>query len=236
MIKAILFDLDGTLLPMDDEKFTKNYFSGLAKRIVPFGYKPEDLINGVWAGTKSMVENDGANSNEQVFWDKFSKVMGDEILEHKHVFDEYYNQEFNYLSEDCSCDGKSKELVDKVKQMGYRTILATNPIFPEVATLNRMKWVGLSPEDFELCTTYENSNYCKPNPKYYEEILNKIGCKPEECLMVGNNAKEDMIAESLGMKVFLFTDCLINKEDVEISNYPNGSYGELLEYINLLSK
>ena len=54
--------------------------------------------------------------------------------------------------------------------------------------------------------------------------------------MVGNNATEDMIASTLGMKVFLLTDCLINKEDKDISNYPSGSYDELIKYIDSLYK
>ena len=86
-------------------------------------------------------------------------------------------------------------------------------------------------EDFELITTYENSSYCKPNPKYYVEILEKTGLKPEECLMVGINAEEDMIAESLGMKVFLLTDCLINEKHADISKYPQGGFEELKTFL-----
>ena len=140
------------------------------------------------------------------------------------------------LSTSCGYNEKAKETIDKVKNMGYRVVLATNPIFPKTATEKRLKWIGLSPKDFELCTTYENTSYCKPNIKYYEHILKEIGLKAEECLMVGNNAIEDMIASTLGMKVFLLTDCLINREDKDISNYPSGSYDDLIKYIKSLSK
>ena len=235
MIKAILFDLDGTLLPMDEDVFIKDYFSKLVQKASPLGYKPEHLVNGIWAGTKSMIKNNGENINEDVFWNEISKHMGEEILEHRHVFDDFYENEFDSISSSCGYSAKSKEVIDKVKDKGYRVVLATNPIFPKTATERRIKWAGLKPEDFELYTTYENSLYCKPNPKYYEDILKKIGCKPEECVMVGNNATEDMVAESLGMKVFLLTDCLINKEDKDISVYPSGSYDELLDYIDSLS-
>ena len=86
-----------------------------------------------------------------------------------------------------------------------------------------------------LYTTYENSNYCKPNPMYYKEILDKIGCKAEQCLMVGNDVDEDMVAQSIGMKVFLLTDTLINKQNKDISVYKNGSFDELKEYIETLN-
>ena len=110
-------------------------------------------------------------------------------------------------------------------------MLATNPFFPAIATESRIRWAGLAPEDFELYTTYEYCSYCKPNPKYYLEILEKIGVTPEECMMVGNDVTEDMITETLGMQVFLMTDWLINKENKDISVYPNGSYDELLAYV-----
>ena len=35
--------------------------------------------------------------------------------------------------------------------------------------------------------------------------MQKLNVSPEECLMVGNDVSEDMIAETIGMKVFLIT-------------------------------
>ena len=236
MIKAILFDVDGTLLPMDEEKFIKDYFAGLIKKVSPHGYDADQLVSGVWKATKSMMSNNGEKSNEHVFWEDFSKTMGEKVLEHMPLFEDFYSNDFDLLSTSCGYNEKAKGIIDKVKNMGYRVVLATNPIFPKTATEKRLKWVGLSPQDFELCTTYENTSYCKPNIKYYEHILKEIGLKAEECLMVGNNAIEDMIASTLGMKVFLLTDCLINREDKDISNYPSGSYDDLIKYIQSLSK
>ena len=129
----------------------------------------------------------------------------------------------------CGYHPKAAETVRALKEKGFRVALATNPIFPQIATAQRIRWTGLTPEDFELFTTYENSHFCKPNLSYYEEVLERLGVTPQECLMVGNDVSEDMIAEKLGMKVFLLTDCLINKEDKDISVYPSGSFEQLLE-------
>ncbi|MBO7217296.1 MAG: HAD family hydrolase, partial [Clostridia bacterium] len=103
-----------------------------------------------------------------------------------------------------------------------------------VATDSRVCWAGLKPSDFEICTTYENSKYCKPNPMYYTDLAERMGLNPEECLMVGNDVRDDMIAETVGMKVFLLTDCLINIKNADISKYPQGSYKELIQYIENL--
>ena len=115
--------------------------------------------------------------------------------------------------------------------MGLRTVLATNPVFPPIATHSRIKWAGLDKSDFEYITTYENSSYSKPDPGYYSQILENLGLKAKECLMVGNDVTEDMAAEKLGMKVCLLTPCLINKENKNISAYKNGGFEELAEYI-----
>jgi FMN phosphatase YigB (HAD superfamily) len=110
-------------------------------------------------------------------------------------------------------------------------VLATNPLFPAVATESRIRWAGLSPEDFELYTTFENSRYCKPNLAYYEDILATLSVSGEECVMVGNDVEEDMIAERLGMKTFLLTDCLINKNGEDISKWAHGGFEELKEFL-----
>lgn len=122
--------------------------------------------------------------------------------------------------------------VHSVKEMGLRVALATNPIFPAVATESRIRWAGLEPEDFELYTTYENIGFCKPNPDYYLEIAKRLGVRPEQCLMVGNDVTEDMVAKTIG--IFLLTDCLINKERKNIAEYPRGSFIQLMQYIDTL--
>jgi FMN phosphatase YigB (HAD superfamily) len=137
----------------------------------------------------------------------------------------------------CGFDPAAAPTVRKIREMGLLTVLATNPQFPSVATEKRMAWAGLSPTDFELFTTYENSTRCKPNPEYYTEILGKIGARADECLMVGNDVDEDMIAESLGMKVFLMPRDLISRTGGDLSRYRQGDFSDLLEYISeLLSK
>ena len=235
-ITTILFDLDGTLLPMDQEIFVKAYFGGLAKKLVPHGYKADELINTVWAGTAAMVKNDGSVTNEIAFWKHFVSLYGEEKARRDYpIFESFYQENFDEVSKVCGHDPKAKEIIEFLKEKGIRRVLATNPIFPSVATEKRMAWAGLSPSDFELFTTYENSRFCKPNLAYYQEILEKIGCVPEECAMVGNDVSEDMIASSLGMQVFLLTDCIINKHDTDISVYPHGNFDELLAWLKKIT-
>ena len=230
-IKVVLFDLDGTLLPMDMEQFTKAYFGLLAKKLAPLGYEPEKLIQSIWTGTAAMVKNDGTKNNEQAFWDRFREIYGKDALKDLPYFDAYYREDFDKVQASCGFSPLAKKVVDRLKELGYRVALATNPIFPSIATEKRIAWAGLSPSDFELFTTYENSRFCKPNLNYYKDILAKLGVSANECLMIGNDVSEDMVASELGMKVFLLTDCILNKKNEDITKYARGGFSELLQYI-----
>jgi len=231
---TVLFDLDGTLLPMDQDEFLKAYFTRLTARMFPRGYEPKKLIKTIMDGTAAMIKNDGSTSNMDVFWRVFAEVYGPESLADKPFVDDFYSKEFGLVKETCGFAPMAREIVDLLKSTGKTVVLATNPIFPAVATENRIRWAGLTPEEFALWTTYENSSFCKPNPAYYTEILNKIGAKPEECLMVGNDVGEDMIVRKLGMKVFLLTDCLINRGNEDITQFPHGSFPELKAFLETL--
>lgn len=233
-ITTVLFDLDGTLLPMDQDVFIKKYFGLLAQKLAPHGYDPEKLIQAVWAGTTAMVMNNGKVTNKEAFWITCDATLGCEASKDADIHIEFYRNEFNQVQEVCGFEPMAAQIVHSLKDRDYRVVLATNPLFPSIATQNRIRWAGLQPEDFEYITTYENSHYCKPNPDYYREILEQLHLQPEECLMVGNDVGEDMIAQQLGMKVFLLTDCLINKAGADISQYPNGGFSELANFFNAL--
>ena len=234
MIKTILFDLDGTLLPMDQDKFVKSYLGRMAKKMAPHGYEADTLVKSIWKGTGAMVMNDGSVTNAEAFWNVFSKLMDRDARVDEPLFEEYYQNEFQGVKDDCGFDPRANQAIQELKALGYHVALATNPLFPTIATYSRAKWAGLNPEDFDLITTYETSRHCKPNPEYYRDVLGTLNLKAEECVMVGNDVGEDMIAQKLGMKVFLLTDCIINKENKDISCYPHGSFPELMDFIRAL--
>lgn len=233
-ITTLLFDLDGTLLPMDQDTFAKAYVTGLSKTAGNLEYEPMSFAAAVMKGTEAMVKNNGEKTNEAVFWNELVKMYGKSVMDDYHMFDEFYETDFQKIKDVCGFEPKAADLIKKVKAKCFRIALATNPLFPKTATMSRIRWAGLNPDDFEIFTTYENSSYCKPNLDYYRDILNRMNVCPEECLMIGNDVSEDMIASKLGMRVFLLTDCLINKSNKDISIYPHGDFDALLKFIETL--
>ena len=234
MITTILFDLDGTLLPMDQDVFLKAYLGGLAKKGAAHGYDISVMPRQIMAGTYAMIKNDGSMTNEDAFWHAFSALCGRDAKQDIAIFEDFYRNEFQEVRHVCGCDPRAAEAIREIKTLGYRVALATNPLFPAIATQSRTRWAGLNPEDFDLITTYEESRHAKPNPAYYQDVLTSLGVQAEECVMVGNDVDEDMVAEKLGIKVFLLTDCLINKSGTDIEKYTHGSFPELMDFIRSL--
>lgn len=206
-IKAIFFDLDGTLLPMDQDYFIKQYFKGISTYAAPYGIDPKLLIDATLAGTYDMIKNDGTRTNMQVFWDRFFACIGEEREELIGILDEYYIGGFKLLKEFTGENPLAKDMIAAAHKNGRKVVLATNPVFPMAAQLERISWIGLGESDFDLITGYENSSFCKPNPKYFFEICEKIGVAPENCFMIGNDEGDDMRgAMAAGMDSFLVTD------------------------------
>ena len=115
----------------------------------------------------------------------FAGEMGQEALKLRPVFDRFYAEEFDRVKDSVGENPLAAGAVRGLREKGYSVILATNPLFPAVAVKTRLSWIGLAPEDFLEITSYEEYSFCKPNPAYFGQILERTGKRPEKCLMVG---------------------------------------------------
>lgn len=232
--KAILFDMDGTLLPMDQNVFMKQYFGEMAKVLSPLGLAPEAVAPTIWAGTKAMMKNTGELTNDEVFWQVFTQVSGLDAAPFRPAADAFYSNQFHRARAATAENPLAVEAVRVAREKAQKVVLATNPLFPMVGQKSRMGWVGLKPEDFDLVTSYETDRYCKPNPAYFLDVCRRIGVKPEECVMIGNDETEDMAAATAaGIPIcFLVTDCRIAGEAGW--NGPQGTFAEMVEWLRAL--
>ena len=234
MLDTILFDLDGTLLPIGQDIFVETYFKLLGRRGAALGYEPEAMLRAVWQGTKAMMHNDGQASNYTRFWDTFAQCMGEEIRAAEPSLDDFYATDFHATQSVVGPKHDVKALLDSLSAKGYSLALATNPLFPPVAVRSRLSWIGVEESYFRHITTYENSRYCKPNLGYFQDILEVLGKESGQCMMIGNSPGEDMAAGKLGMSLFLLTDYLENAAGVDISPYPQGDYAAMAAMLEAL--
>ncbi len=222
--------MDGTLIPFQQDDFIKVYFGELCKKLAPLGYEPKHTVDSIWAGTKAMIKNDGSRLNSELFWEVF-RSMNEGLPDAKELCDEFYTNEFNRAKCIVKYQVDRKPLITKLREKGLKIVLATNPLFPSDGMNTRLSWVGLSPDDFDLVTHYDNCTYCKPFPGYFTEITEKLGVKPEECVMIGNSVQDDMAAVKAGLKVFLVPEFLENPQDADHSALPQGTLDEAVEYV-----
>ena len=233
MRDTILFDLDGTLLPVDIEEFTHVYFNEIGKYFSDI-IEAEKIVDYIWKGTKAMIENLDKRTNEEVFMESFKQSVGGDISAFKERFDSFYDKGFLAVEKTVQSKPIVKQAVALLKDKGYSLIIATNPLFPKKAILHRIAWAGLNANDFDYISYYEKNCYCKPKIEFYEEVLGSIDKSPNQCYMVGNNVQEDMIAGKLGLETYLITDHLINR-DKDITCDHKGSYEDFFSFCQSLA-
>lgn len=235
MIKHILFDLDGTLLPMDQNVFIKGYFGALIKFFGQLGLDETAAYTGLKVSIKAMAANDGSKLNEDVFWAIFLQYNEGKREELLPPTKEFYRDHFeSVVRATCGFNPLANEVIQIAKRKGYDVYLLTNPMFPIDATSVRVKCAGLNFNDFKEVTTYENYHFCKPNVAYFKEVMDKFKLDPKECLMVGNDVQEDTVVCQLGTSMYLVTDDLIDRNNTDISSIPHGSFQDLVAYVQAL--
>ena len=232
--QAVLFDLDGTLLPMHEPVFVDCFYRALVEYVSPMGASPKQVGEVLKGSLEYVIKNDGNCSNRQAFIDFYDSYYNTNGLRiNIEDMEHFYATDFdNKVRASCGYNPDAAKAVEFIKSTNTPIVIATNPFFPRVATLVRLGWAGLDASDFCEITTYENYHYCKPNIQYYQELFERTGFKPENCLMVGNNVDEDMIANQLGCDVYLITRNLINHKNQDISAYMQGDFLSLISYLN----
>ena len=229
--RAIFFDLDGTLLPMDIDEFMGSYLEALSAFVLSCGLEIDDFTNGLISGTQAMGRHDGAQSNAMVFWNTFFGTVAQGPDVWMPLFERFYDNEFNAVGKDVVANPCAAASLKVLREKGYPLVLATQPMFPLKATKWRIAWAGLDPQAFCRITHFENSTSVKPKLAYYEENLRAAKLKPHEVLMVGNDTRDDLACLKLGMDAYLITDFFINHDDYDISTVKHGSFEDFLAWV-----
>lgn len=236
MIKHLLFDLDGTLLPIDLDFFFQDYLSALSARFAAT-IEPEEFQEKLLASTMVMIKSDDPHlTNEEVFWQDFPDRIGLSRPFLEPIFRHFYDNEYRALGNNLPPAGPVRTLLSSALQQGFSVTIATNPVFPRDAIIERLSWINCHDLPYRLVTSMEKMHFCKPNPNYYREILALLDVKAEECMMIGNDVEEDMVASLLGMKTCLVTDRLISRGKTKIKPDYTCRLAELPQVIMALKK
>lgn len=204
-LRALLLDLDGTLLENDMDTFVPAYLRALASFAAPL-VAPDRLIPVLLAATGAMNRNDGTGpTNQEAFAAAFYPALGRERSELEPVFARFYAERFAELRPLTRPAPGARELVELAFARRLQVVVATNPLFPATAIEQRLAWAGVGADrhPYALVTTYETMHATKDHSAYYEEILGRLGRRPDECLMAGDDWDWDIApALHLGLAAY----------------------------------
>lgn len=233
MMKAILFDLDGTLLAGDLEGQLQAYLARIQR------YADEkapllgrDLPKRIMGVTMECIRDTDTNATiREKFYTRYCAQTGIARAVAEPLFDSFYENEYGELGEllDKQPVPEVIEAVALAKKAGCTLVVATNCLYPRAAIQWRIRFAGLNPADFDLITDYAKMHCAKPHLAYYQEIAHILGLPPTACAMIGNNAVEDMAAAQTGMQTFLLTNYLL--DDTPAYKGPRGDYGAMLDWL-----
>jgi FMN phosphatase YigB (HAD superfamily) len=204
-MRAILFDLDGTLLDLDTAEFMGRYFRAI--RAIPTPGWTGELLDSVAIATEEMLGRHPGRTNADVFWERFEQVTARPREQWEPVFEEFYATAFPRLQQGAGPSDGALRAFGAARTRGLTVVIATNPMFPRVAVDHRLAWAGLAdlPADV-LVTSFETSTACKPWPEYFSEVADRIGIAPSDCLMVGDDPSMDLGSRDAGMKAWLLDE------------------------------
>lgn len=232
--RAVFFDLDGTLLPMELDEFMRSYFQSLGAYVAQFGVSGESFMAGMKTGIKAMAAHDDGLPNAEAFWGGFFAHVDPAATDWKTQLDAYYDHEFGELGAGMQPDPAAARTVEALAAKGYPLVLTTMPMFPQRAVEWRLTWAGVDSSRFARITSFMNSTSVKPKLTYYAENLAAAGVAGSDILMVGNNTLEDLAVLGLGADAFLVTDHLIDPVQFDLASIKHGSLEELAAWVERL--
>lgn len=204
--RHLFVDLDGTLLGMDIDSFLPVYFERLGQ-FVGEAVRLPDFTQRFMAAVQVMLsERTDVVTNETAFFEEFRRDLPLELsARYYDAFEAFYRDVFPGLRRHTRSIPGASRFVAAARRRGYHLILATSPVFPLRAIVERLSWSSIGAEAFERITCLENCHFVKPDRRYYEEVLAMAGCAPEEALMVGNDRRDDGAATQAGIP-FIWVD------------------------------
>ena len=235
MSVTLLIDLDNTLLNNSMHSFLPAYLQLISEYVAAYA-EPSRVVNAILAGTQRMLNNQDPDcSLSDVFFPAFYPEFSESPQVMEQVFDRFYREAFPQLKSLTQPRPEAIELIENAFARGYKIAIATNPLFPRTAILQRLSWAGLSADKypFDLIPSMERFHFAKPNPAFLAEILAQMGWPESPVVMVGDDPKNDIgAALALGIPAFEVTQNGSNDfPELEVS-FASGGLEDLLPWVD----
>lgn len=203
MTVTLLFDLDDTLLHTNMDRFLPGYFEILGQALECFGTQ-ERITEQIQFAVQKMVANtDPSKTLKEIFDQHFYEPLGTTEETCQGILATFYRDEYPQLKPITQTKPESISLMAWCRSQGMIIAIATNPLFPQTATRQRIQWAGLDPDEFAFYTTYNDFHFTKPNLSYYAEVIGRLGWPEGPIVMIGDNLTLDLLPmQTIGFETF----------------------------------
>lgn len=203
-IKYLLLDLDGTLIHFDIDIFIREYLRLIQKQFSAYSYA-KSVPEWIMMGTERMLSDVETITNKEKFLHYFCEKSGLSAKEVWEIFLHFYENDYDKIKDITSPVPGALNFLESAREKGFILLIATQPVFPEIAIRKRLIWAGVDHIPFRLITHIENMYASKPHPQYFEQILSILGAMGDECLMIGNDRDMDLASEKIGISSYYLT-------------------------------
>jgi FMN phosphatase YigB (HAD superfamily) len=235
-VRGILFDLDGTLLNVEMNAFVFGYVESLSRSFTDL-VNHRDFAKALLGSAFEMLHSDdGSQTNEVFFLDKMSRRLDIAPGLFKDRLEGFYRDGLHELAPLVRPFPISRRILRHCFDHDLIVVIATNPVFPRQVIDARINWGCLEGFPFHLVTSYENSRFCKPHRQFFQDILDSQGLRPEESLMVGNDAEFDLPARQAGIPTFLLDTCPPGPKSQSRRADFRGSHQDLLQLLEHITR
>ena len=227
-IKAVIFDADGTLVDHKEceKEALQSVFAGIG-----IEFKPEyqdvfrPLDRALWSAAIKGTSEIPKEEIPTYRFKKFFDLVGIDCTDYVTA-----NKNFRRgLAGANAVLADAPDIVQYLHDKGYKLAVATNGVTvlqkPRVANSKVGKYIS------EIVVS-EEIGYSKPGPQIFFEIMERLGVKPDETIMVGDQLDKDVKgAQNAGIKGVWFNP---NKSKNETNVVPDHEIGSLLELKDIL--
>lgn len=227
MIKAIIFDLDGTLY--DYENCNKKALEVLYQRASNLLKIPPEIFKEAYnigrKRTKLLLSDCASVHSRFLYCQHALEYLHVNPIEHSIELEECYWSTF--INSMRLFDGVF-DLFENLHKNNIKIAICTDL----TAKIQYSKIVHLGIEKYIDCiVTSEEVGIEKPDYKIFNLVLKKLNVNPNEVIMVGDDFKKDILgAEGCNIRGFLFTNDSHSNIENNIKTLNNYTDGKLLEY------
>lgn len=225
-MRAVLFDLDDTLLENNGDLFFEAYLDALARHVESWIPRAKLLDAAMVAGAAMVAAHHPERTNEQVLLEALPSTLGVDPVRFEAQFRRFEQGDFRGLGPPWRAHPWVPDLVRTVVDRGIAVVVATSPIYPLPVIEERMRRAGVRDLPWSLVTSWDRMHSTKPSPSYFEEIARLLGLAPDQCVMVGDDFFQDIVARRIGMHTYFVGQPLPG-----LDTGPGGSLREIIEWL-----